>query len=293
MNASSLASALNARRAGDGWMAHCPAHDDKQPSLSISYRDGVVLIHCHAGCAQAEVISALRARGLWSSRAKRHAGQTATKVLIAHEKRQESDRRERALAIWQASSSAEGTLVETYLRSRGIVLPPPSRLRFHPALRHLCGSVFPAMIALVTRGTDDHPIGIHRTFIANNGSGKAPVTPQKMMLGPCRGGAVRLCTGADSVMVGEGIESVLSVTQATDRPGWAALSTSGLRSLHLPVNISQVVVLADGDDAGEAAALACSRRWQREGRIVRIARPPRGWDFNDLLNASCDPRGAA
>jgi DNA primase len=61
----------------------------------------------------------------------------------------------------------------------------------------------------------------------------------------------------------------------------------------LPVNISQVVVLADGDDAGEAAALACSRRWQREGRIVRIARPPRGWDFNDLLNASCDPRGAA
>ena len=46
-----------------------------------------------------------------------------------------------------------------------------------------------------------------------------------------------------------------------------------------------VIVLADGDDPGEAAARECARRWQREGRNVRIARPPRGQDFNDLLKA--------
>jgi putative DNA primase/helicase len=49
-----------------------------------------------------------------------------------------------------------------------------------------------------------------------------------------------------------------------------------------------VIVLADGDEAGEAAARDCAFRWKRQGRPVRIARPPRGMDFNDLL-VNCGP----
>ena len=44
-----------------------------------------------------------------------------------------------------------------------------------------------------------------------------------------------------------------------------------------------MIVLADGDDPGEAAARDCAHRWKREGRSVRIARPPKGMDFNDVL----------
>ena len=43
------------------------------------------------------------------------------------------------------------------------------------------------MVALVTHGATGTPIAIHRTFLARDGGGKAPVDPQKMMLGPCRG----------------------------------------------------------------------------------------------------------
>jgi hypothetical protein len=71
--------------------------------------------------------------------------------------------------------------------------------------------------------------------------------------------------------------------QATGIPAWSAMSTSGLRALDLPAEIHKVIVLADGDDPGEAAARDCARRWLPEGRLVRIARPPRGRDFNDLL----------
>ena len=87
-------------------------------------------------------------------------------------------------------------------------------------------------------------------------------------------------------MVGEGIETCLAAMQATGRPAWAALSTSGLRALDLPENVIDVVVLADGDDPGEAAAKAAARRLAREGRSVRIARPPKGKDFNDVLLAA-------
>jgi len=61
------------------------------------------------------------------------------------------------------------------------------------------------------------------------------------------------------------------------------LSTAGLRALDLPQRVRDVIVLADGDDAGEAAARDCAWRWKREARHVRIARPPKGLDFNDML----------
>jgi 5S rRNA maturation endonuclease (ribonuclease M5) len=48
-------------------MAPCPAHQDRDPSLAIREEAGKVLLHCHAGCAQRDVIAALRARGLWDS----------------------------------------------------------------------------------------------------------------------------------------------------------------------------------------------------------------------------------
>lgn len=42
------------------WTARCPAHDDKTPSLSITVKpDGTVLLCCHAGCAQKDIIGAL------------------------------------------------------------------------------------------------------------------------------------------------------------------------------------------------------------------------------------------
>jgi DNA primase len=65
MNVDSLARTLEARRSGSSWMAKCPAHEDHNPSLSIREADGKVLLHCHAGCTQRDVIDALRTRGLW------------------------------------------------------------------------------------------------------------------------------------------------------------------------------------------------------------------------------------
>lgn len=46
----------------DQWVACCPAHDDKRPSLAIrETHDGLVLLHCFAGC---DPLSVLQAVGL-------------------------------------------------------------------------------------------------------------------------------------------------------------------------------------------------------------------------------------
>jgi putative DNA primase/helicase len=204
-------------------------------------------------------------------------------VSSAPSAQDDTDRTAIALRLWHSAVPAVGTPVVTYLHSRGIRLAAPNSVRFHPHLKYQKGGTWPAMIALVTRGCDGEPLAIHRTFLARDGAGKAPVTPQKMMLGPCRGGAVRLAATTGMLMVGEGIETCLAAMQATGLPAWAALSTSGLRTLRLAAEIPEVIVLADGDEPGEAAALDAAGRWQREGKTVRIARPPAGLDFNDVL----------
>ncbi len=62
-----LIETLAAKRTGLGWMAKCPAHNDRNPSLSIRESEDKILVHCHAGCEQRDVIDALKARGLWKS----------------------------------------------------------------------------------------------------------------------------------------------------------------------------------------------------------------------------------
>ena len=47
------------RRNGSGWKTLCPAHADKNPSLSIDVRNGKILVHCHAQCSQEAVLAAL------------------------------------------------------------------------------------------------------------------------------------------------------------------------------------------------------------------------------------------
>ena len=235
--AEQIAKALGGRKAGGDWIARCPTHDDRVPSLSIGQADeGKILVHCHAGCDQKRVIDALRNRGLWPAIGSRPLRRSALHAAATSQSgRDDAKRTEAALAIWNASICADGSLVEMYLAIRGLHLPLPQTLRFHAGLKHRSGGIWPAMIALVTRGVDDMPLAIHRTFLARDGSGKAPVDPQKMMLGPCRGGAVRLALAGDVLMVGEGIESVLAAMQARGLPAWAALSTSGLLAIDLPL----------------------------------------------------------
>jgi putative DNA primase/helicase len=282
--AAALALALRGRRSGrNNWMAKCPGHADNTPSLSISAsRDGKPLFFCHAGCSQDQVLAALKDLGLWDT-AERSRAQ-----IVEPFDRDDAGRKESALAIWNASIPATNTLAETYLRSRGITLPVPATLRFHAVLKHHpSDTTWPAMVALIV-DVDGTPVAVHRTYLTHDGTGKAEISTQKMTLGSCRGGAIRLgeIQSGKSLAIAEGIETTLSVAQACQLPAWAALSADGLKTIALPPAAKSVILAADHDvnGVGQAAAEAARKRLVREGRKVRIVMPPQvGTDFNDLL----------
>lgn len=276
MSAERLARALGgARRCGAGFIARCPAHDDRSPSLSIREGEGGrVLLKCFAGCQYSQLVAALVGAPV------RQTFGLRAQALGAPA--DEQKRIQAACRIWRESRPAPGTLVETYLRSRGITIEPPASLHYHPALKHPSGVRLPAMLAAV-EDRDGRLIGVHRTWLSPDGR-KASVEPVKAALGPIAGGAVRLTPTGETLCIAEGIETALSVMQATGVPTWAALGTSNLVRVELPAIVREIIICADADrnGSGERAAQVAAQGFLRDGRRVRIARPPAGAkDFND------------
>lgn len=54
-----LAHFPTSKKNGAGYVACCPAHDDRRASLSISTKDEKMLVYCHAGCKTEDVLSAI------------------------------------------------------------------------------------------------------------------------------------------------------------------------------------------------------------------------------------------
>ncbi len=273
-------------RLGHG-MVPCPAHADGSPSLHVTDQHGKVLLHCFAGCEQAAVIAALRRLGLWPAGEAEYGHPPVAKAA----KPANADRPVAAIVarLWRAARPAPGTVAAAYLLSRGLAGPIPPCLRFLPALRHTpTGRTLPAMVAAVTVAGRPDLIALHRTYLRPDGTGKADVQPCKMALGAVRGGAVQLTPAGERLVIAEGIETALSVLQATGIPTWAALSASNIANVVLPPLplARELIIAADADAAGLRAADASADRWASAGRRVRIAVPPARQDFNDVLRGA-------
>jgi hypothetical protein len=119
MNAETIARALGGRKAGGGWTARCPAHDDRKPSLSIHTKHGKVLVRCHAGCERADVIAALRECGLLTKNGSYLSSWTLRRRPVEREPDRDDTRpTEAALALWQSARPAQATPMETHLVSQ-------------------------------------------------------------------------------------------------------------------------------------------------------------------------------
>ena len=273
MNAEELTRALHGQWRGSSGMAKCPAHDDRNPSLSLKDSDdGTLLVHCHAGCPQDAMLAVVKGRGLWFS-----SGDRPPSQFVQHCRDNVDDdalvRTEQARAIWDQAMPAADSIIENYLRSRAITLPPPGSLRYHPNLTYNhTGTEFPAMVAAV-QAPDGTFAAIHRTFLLPGGEGKAQITSPKMALGPIGSGAVRLAKAGSVLGLAEGIETALSAMQLFDVPTWAALG-SRLDQVALPETVRHVIIYADNGDAGLVVAHKAVKAFTHQGRRVTLRLPP-------------------
>jgi putative DNA primase/helicase len=270
-----LARLKRVRRSGNGYVALCPAHDDRHHSLSITQSNDRILLHCFADCTVEMICEAfgIGVKDLFHAAGRANANWT------------DDQRREYARRIWERSKPAGRTVVETYLRNRGIGdAPIPQSIRLTDSVTHVdYGWPFPALTAGL-QNVGGQFAGVSLTLLCADGSDKAPVGlgEERVMYGPIRGAAVRLSAPGELLAIGEGIETMLSVQQSAGIPCWAALTATNLVHVRLPDSVGEVIVCADADATGLRAAQEAARRLIGEGRRVRIARPGFGKDFNEM-----------
>lgn len=334
-NVATLAMALapDGYKAGRYWIARNPTrHDTKAGSFVVwltgapgawkdyatdDKGDVLKLIQYVHGCDFAEAMKWARS---WlgidrlSDDFKRKAVQRVAAEAERHKAAEQAElerQRRSAFAIWlQSWERIAGTKAETYLRQRAIdihKLPrPPRALRFAPAMRHVeSDRDWPCMIAGMFSAAGVL-VAIHRTWLAADGSGKAPVTPaRKIWPRGWQGAIIPIARGAGGLSTAEaerrgikgrlvlveGIEDALTVALAhPDLRVWAVCALSNLRHIVLPACVDEVIVGADNDWGKPQAAKLLDAgldALQAQGRPVRVARATVGKDFNDQL------RGAA
>ena len=197
---------------------------------------------------------------------------------------------EAARRLWAMAKPLAGTLAEAYLHARGIETVHHARaLRFHPRCyyrpdEHAPTETWPAMIAAVT-DLSGAITGAHRTWLAPDGLGKAPIDTPRRAMGGLLGHAVRFGVAGDVLAAGEGIETMLSLRCALPAMAMAAaLSASHLAALQLPPVLRRLYIARDADAAGETAVAALTEAAEATGVEALVLSPQLG-DFNEDLLA--------
>jgi hypothetical protein len=205
---------------------------------------------------------------------------------------------ERALRLWDAAQPITDTLAAQYLdEHRRIDLAAlPSRLdhtlRFHPRCP-FNGACLPCLLALFRDVESDAPAGIHRIALTSEGR-----KIDRRMLGKwLRPRAIKLWPAGSSLVIGEGIETVLAAAtrishrDAPLRPAWAMGSSLAIERFPIMPGVERLIILVDHDanGIGPTSARTCAARWVAAGRKVVLLTPQESdTDFNDLAKSMFD-----
>ena len=134
--------------------------------------------------------------------------------------------------LWNRCRPIDGSRGEAYLHARGIRRCRFPALRFHHALPYRSDSGgwrrYPALVAAVA-GDDGEVAGVHRSWLDPVHPVLAAVSRPRKALGRIHGLAVRFGepTTASTLLVGEGIETVLSLVTVLPHGALRAAGPSG------------------------------------------------------------------
>ena len=272
-------------KAGREFKACCPFHNDRTPSLTLYQSKAGWRWQCFGCGLGGDVIDWLAAlhRLPVADAARMLAGGNVPSVHVATPPPADNAHKgEQARKVWADALPIAGTPAETYLRRRNIDIGLPDCLRF--ARLRFAGEVRPMLIAAVA-GPDNRVQAIHRIVLKDDGS-KADLDGGKVKfsLGPVMGGAIRLTSSANGMLVCVGIEDGLTLLQQQAQAVWAVTGDVALPAVQLPAGVRSVVVAHDNDASGKAAGKKAADKLAGDGRQVRLIQPiPPFKDFNEEI----------
>jgi putative DNA primase/helicase len=293
---------------GSGGSARCPAHDDDNPSLSVSDGpNGKVLVHCHAGCSQEAVIAALKSRGLWE-----HSMNTRARPYRERQEKNtamdEYDDFRKVVTILRAAAGAFGKPFSewpganerarptAYLQGRGITFVPVNAMLLsqRDAVKlqdRIPGfKAFPAMVMPIVgpKGLQ----GASVTYLDPHATRNLYIEGKSVrrIYGQRNGGYVpigKFNRDHPIKLAAEGIEDAASLHILTKCPAIAVLGKGNFTAADV-LQCPDLILGGDNDKDGKGREKAeeAAQILTHANRRVRVAIPANYKDWNEAL---CDP----
>jgi len=266
-----------------------PNHSPKDRSVSLAEtEEGRILIHCFSPKDDwRDVRRALADLGLLDDEPSAIGARTrlSSSKIVAQPLNEE--RVARARRIWDESGSLKHSAAEAYLRRRAVPagLWENPALRFHPSMTSLDDRAKrPALVAAITDAQGALQ-GVQLTLLSVHGTTKAAVPTPRRVIGKLMGGIVRLSDPQDELVIGEGVETMLTASDVFGVPAWAALSADNLSRVVITHTLRRLIIAADNDDAGMRAAQSLRAGMTNSTMVEIEAAPPDFNDWNDWARA--------
>ncbi len=337
---------LEGHRSGNYWMCRSRAHDTKVGGMYVTLGGGMagawvdavsgdkgdvikLIGHIKGFTAYRDMFAWARDHlglGSMTPEQRQRASQEAQRKAVAAsvaEAQKLAENRRRVKAIWLDAKKQPfiDSVADTYLISRGIDVRQltrlPGCLGWLPRRYHIeTGTSWPVLVAAFTDDAGEMT-SMHATFLAPDGSGKAPLppikkddgtwddAPERKIWPSFKGSAIRLWRGAskrsiadanawaekhgemETLVLSEGVEDGLSsVLAAPEYRTWPVGSLANLANIKLPPCVDRVIVWRDNDWAKPQAADLFDKGIEAlmaQGRDVRVASSRVGKDPNDRL----------
>jgi hypothetical protein len=246
-----IINSTNAKQQANGsWLGHCPVHDDKNPSLSITEKNNKILVHCHAGCSQDELAKELG------------VGQKNNSFV--------------------SSNSSNKHLIKRYFNFRGIKNLKEEDLNKFKVIKSREGFI----LQIDKMDWDSGElIGNHSIYINNESRNIKEGSKNKKRTNgriennfPFFGDLT-----SDTVHITEGLEDALAIRSNINELVVASLGTSNFNKIKtLP--FKNVHIWADNDEAGTKTAKGLADSIFEDKDVYIHIPPTRGADWLDEYN---------
>jgi putative DNA primase/helicase len=281
---------LKLKRSGHELVGSCPrcGGDDR---FSVHPRKEVFNCRQCGGKGHGAIDLAMFAEGLdflaavemltgASARHRRKPAQSSRPAVTPDDEAYARQQAHKAAWLWEHRQPLACSIAETYLReARGYGGPLPPTLGFLPPRE----DKHPAMIAAFAMAQEIEPTvlgepsnvaSVHLTLLKIDGSGKADVKPNKIIVGSPAGRPITLAPVNDllGLAVTEGIEDGLSVAWSLGLGTWAAGAAGFMPALAdtVPGYVGCCTIFGHADQAGRRGARALADRLVARGLEVFI-----------------------
>lgn len=269
----------------DTFTALCVAHDDRNPSMSVSEVNGTILFHCHAGCSQSALLDAF---GLTGNREYRPTVNFVPRSRV--DTSSTESRAERAVKLSTPAPDNHPYLVRKGIQPHGVGLLgglypdlPQALQRTRPY-----GDTEAAQNVLVIPMQNVHGKILSCQFIAEDGS-------KTYLSGSKQKGGFFFIRGNDRLWICEGFATGASLHEDTGDSVACAFDTGGLKPVTNALTAMygssrQILIMADDDWQTDGNPGLTKAQAAAQSNGVTVLQPdfaglPRGrkhTDYNDL-----------